>query len=311
LKSKAAKKPPAAVDCSLRFEPVGIESMIRVLDAISWIDNSTQKTIAQFTAIDPRTVGKVLKNGLTLGIIESFGDGFSLRLPYPPQGARAEKEAVLKEALFKMPMVVYLRQFLALGDSHSIAARKAATMVGVENYDESALAPLLKWAKELRALDPEKKIEDLVSEAVITKQLRHKDESQKIVAFLSHSSKDKPFIRQLSSDLVKEGIDVWLDERKILVGDSITEKIGQGLAQSDYFVIALSETSIGSAWVQKELSGALIREVEKRQVTVLPILISECQIPDMLKDKKYADFTESYREGLGQLLTRLKKQAHE
>ena len=280
--------------------------MLAVLDAISWLDNSTQKTIVQFTAVDPRTVGKVLKNGVTLGIIDSFDDAFSLSLPYPPKGSRAEKEAVLKEALFKMPLVVHLRQFLSFGDSHSIAARKAATMVGVENYDEAALAPLLKWAKELRALDPEIKAEDLVDEAVMTKQARHKDEAQKVVAFLSHSSKDKPFIRQLSSDLVKEGIDVWLDEHKILVGDSITEKIGQGLAQSDYFVIALSETSVDSAWVKKELSGALIREVEKREVTVLPILLGDCDIPDMLKDKKYADFRQSYKEGLRDLVLRMK-----
>ncbi len=280
--------------------------MLLVLDAISWIDNSTQKSITQFTAVDPRTVGKVIKNGLTLGIIDSFDDTFSLSLPYPPKGSRTEKEAVLKEAFFKMPLVVHLRQFLSLGDIHSVAARKAATMVGVENYEETALAPLLKWAKELRALDPEIKAEDLIDEAVMTKQARHQDEAQKVVAFLSHSSKDKPFIRQLSSDLVKEGIDVWLDEHRILVGDSITEKIGQGLAQSDFFVIALSEASVGSAWVKKELSGALIREVEKREVTVLPILLGECEMPDMLKDKKYANFRQSYKEGLRELVRRMK-----
>src|SRR5437588_104303 len=82
-------------------------------------------------------------------------------------------------------------------------------------------------------------------------------------------------IRQLASDLAKDGIDTWLDEHRILVGDSITEKIGQGLAQSDYFIIALSESSVSSAWVKKELSGALLREVERRKVTVLPIKLSE------------------------------------
>src|SRR5207248_344407 len=127
-------------------------------------------------------------------------------------------------------------------------------------------------------------------QAVKTKERRHVTDARKIVAFLSHSSKDKPFIRQLASDLAKADIDTWLDEQRILVGDSITEKIGQGLAQSDYFVIALSENSVGSAWVQKELSGALLREVERRKVVVLPIKLSDCDVPEMLKDKKYADF---------------------
>lgn len=306
MKTQSIKKSVSRKDCSLKFEPVGIESMLAVLDAISWIDSPKQKTIVQFAAVDPRTVGKVIKNCVTLRIIDSFDDVFTLNLPYPPKGSRTEKEAVLKEALFKMPLIVHFRQFLSLGDNHSVSARKAATMVGIENYNEQALAPLLKWAKELRALDPMIKAEDLVDEAVITKQARHKETAQKVVAFLSHSSKDKSFIRQLSSDLVKEGVDVWLDEHKILVGDSITEKIGQGLAQSDYFVIALSESSVSSNWIKKELSGALIREVERREVTVLPILLADCEMPEMLKDKKYADFRQSYKDGLRELVQRMK-----
>ena len=265
VKAKPVKKGRVNQACSLKFEPVGIDSMLAVLDAISWIGNPTSTTISQFTGGDPRTVGKVLKNALTLGIIEPFDDLFSLTLPYPPKGSRNEKEAVLKEALFKMPLVVHMRQFLSLGDSQSIAARKAATMIGVTNYDEGALVPLLKWARELKALDPAVMAEDLVEEAVFTKQARHQSEDKKVVAFVSHSTKDKPFIRQLSADLVGAGIDVWLDEHRILVGDSITEKIGQGLAQSDYFVIALSEASVKSEWVKKELSRALISEVEKKR----------------------------------------------
>jgi len=291
---------------SLKFESVGVDSLFSVLDAIAWVDQPTQKTITQFAGVDARTTGKVLKNCVTIGIIDPVGDTFSLKLPYPYKGSPEQKQAVVKESLFKMPLIVHMRQFLNLGDNRSTAARKAATMIGVENYSESAVAPVIKWATQLRALDPESTIEDLVDEAVVTKEQRHKTDAKKIVAFLSHSSKDKPFIRQLASDLAKEGIDTWLDEHRILVGDSITEKIGQGLAQSDYFIIALSESSVSSAWVKKELSGALLREVERRKVTVLPIKLSECQIPEMLQDKKYADFSKSYKEGLQQLIQTMK-----
>ena len=70
----------------------------------------------------------------------------------------------------------------------------------------------------------------------------------KRIAFISHSSKDKPFIRKLVADLTAEGVSVWLDEQRIRVGDSIPERIGQGLAESDIFLIALSENSVGSDW---------------------------------------------------------------
>jgi len=200
-----------------------------------------------------------------------------------------------------------LRQFLKLGDDHATALRKAATLAGVENYQESAVSPLLKWARELGAADPDTSVEDLVDEAVARKEVRHQAAKKTTVAFLSHSSKDKQFVRKLAADLTENGIDVWFDEQKILVGDSITEKIGQGLAQSDFFVIALSENSVNSAWVRKELSDAVIQEIEKKAVTVLPIKLDDCAIPELLRDKKYADFSKSYKVGLQELIQAMKQ----
>ncbi len=292
--------------CSLKFDPVGLESIFDVLDAIAWMSNATSTKIAQFTSMDPRTVGKVLKNGLTLEILDRVDDEYALRLPYPSKGSEDEKKAVLRESLYKMPLMRHLRQFLKLGDDHPAALRKAATLASVENYQESALAPLLKWARELGAADPDTSVEDLVDEAVARKEERHQAAKKTTVAFLSHSSRDKQFIRKLAADLTENGIDVWFEEQKILVGDSITEKIGQGLAQSDFFVIALSENSVNSAWVKKELSNAVIQEIEKRAVTVLPIRLDDCEIPELLRDKKYADFSKSYKIGLQELIQAMK-----
>ena len=276
--------------------------MIGVLDAVSWIDLASPKTISQFTDIDPRTVGKVLKNCLTLGIVENLSGAFAIRLPYPPKGSTEEKKTVLREAFVKMPLMVQMRQFLSLGDAQAVALRKAATMIGVEHYTQEALTPLLRWSRELGALDTTTSVEALVEAAVTSKEKRHETNGAKVVAFLSHSSTDKPFARRLSADLVQAGIDVWLDEQTILVGDSITEKIGQGLAKSDFFVIILSEKSVQSEWVRKELNRAIVQEVESKRVTVLPVLLTACEIPEMLKDKKYADFRASYKHGFLELV---------
>jgi TIR domain len=86
------------------------------------------------------------------------------------------------------------------------------------------------------------------------------------------------------------------------VGDSIPEKIAQGLAESDFFLIVVSENSANSAWVKKELSGALVHEIERRKVIVLPIKLDNAQMPDTIRDKLYADFSHSYEEGLEKLL---------
>lgn len=126
------------------------------------------------------------------------------------------------------------------------------------------------------------------------------------VAFLSHSSKDKVIIRQIASDLTAEGVEVWLDEQRIHVGDSIPGKIAQGLAQSDFFLIALSEHSVGSEWVTRELNNALVQEISNRRIAIMPLKLSSCEIPTLIADKKYADFSHSYREGLDSLIASIK-----
>jgi hypothetical protein len=55
--------------------------------------------------------------------------------------------------------------------------------------------------------------------------------------FISHSSTDKHFTSRLAQDLKRSGIPVWYDSWEIRVGDSIVEKIDQGLKECDYLII--------------------------------------------------------------------------
>jgi hypothetical protein len=277
--------------CSLSFQAANIDALFPVLDALAWLDLPTVRSISQFAGVDPRTSGKLLANSLIIGIVQRVtGDTYALALPYPYKGSQEQKTAVIREALVRMPLMQHLRQFMTLGDSTETALRKAATMIGVTNFDSKALAPLMRWGKQLDVIKPDLFVEDLVDQAVATKEKRHIEQKEKIVAFLSHSSRDKPFIRQLATDLTANGITVWLDEQMIKVGESILERVGQGLAESDYFLIALSDNSVNSEWVKKELNEALLKEIEERKVRVLPLKLSDCEIPSLIRDKKYADF---------------------
>lgn len=297
------KKSKISDKCSLSFAPSNIESLFPVLDALAWLDLPDSSVIAQFAGIDPRTVGKLLKNCMIIGIVQSVSESsYTLAIPYPYKGSQNQKEAVIREALVKMPLMINMRQFLVLDNSLDDALRKAATMINVKNFESKAFAPLMKWAKQLDVLDPNLVIDDLVYQAEKIKEDRHNKDKESIVAFLSHSSKDKKFIRQLAADLTRNNVNVWLDEQKINVGDSIASKISQGLVESDFFIIALSDNSIESEWVKKELNQALISEIEDKKVMVLPLKLSECKIPELIKDKKYADFSKNYKTGLEELL---------
>ncbi|HBB00287.1 MAG: hypothetical protein A2W86_14135 [Bacteroidetes bacterium GWD2_45_23] len=293
--------------CNLRFESVKIDSVYDILDGISWLDEPSIKDIAQFSGIDPRTAGKAIKNCVQIGLIkEVTKDFYSLTVAYPFKGSMEQKKAVLRESVFKMPLMVNLRQFLKLGDKLDDAIRKAATVQKVQNYDKTSIDPLIKWATQLKALSLEMAYEDFVEEGIKQKEIRHKETKSNKVVFLSHSSKDKPFIRQLAADLTNENVLVWLDEQQINVGDSINEKISQGLAESDYFIVALSDNSVNSEWVKRELNSALITEIESKKVKILPIKLSDCEFPPLIKDKKYADFTKSYKAGLTELIKSIK-----
>lgn len=289
-----------------RFEPAKIDSLFVVLDAIAFVDSPTSAAVAQFAGIDPRTAGKLLKNALQIGLIDSVGSGYVLLTPYPFRGSQEQKQAVVREALVRHPLLTGVRQFLRLGDTTQVALRKAATIHGITPFNPTDLNPLLEWAQSLGALRPDLIAEDLVDAAETKKEERHHADKQRRVAFLSHSSADKPFIRQLAGDLTASGVDVWLDEQRIRVGDSIPDKIAQGLADSDYFLIGLSQYSVASEWVKKELNNALVTEVQRRKVHILPLKLDDVEIPPIIKDKKYADFSKSYKTGLEELLAALK-----
>lgn len=298
-KKTTSKKPTttklSASSNSQRFEPAKLDSLFEILDAIAWIDTPSSKRVAQFAGIDPRTAGKLLKNAVQIGLVDTVSTGYVLVLPYPYKGSQDQKKAVVKEALVRLPLLTSVRQFLRLGDKTEVALRKAATIAGISPFVPADLNPLLEWAHSLGALQSSLVAEDLIDEAETKKERRHLDAKDQRVAFLSHSSADKAFIRQLAADLTANGISVWLDEQRIRVGDSIPEKIAQGLAESDYFLIAMSQKSSESAWVQKELNSALMSEVQRRKVHILPLKLDDTTMPPIIADKKFADFSKSYR----------------
>jgi hypothetical protein len=104
--------------------------------------------------------------------------------------------------------------------------------------------------------------------------------------FICHSSLDHPFVEMLSSRLKQDGIDVWIDDWMINVGDSIIQKINEALEASSYFIIVLTENSINSDWVKKELNATLMKQIVKKDVKILPLLlgINVEQLPPLLID---------------------------
>lgn len=89
--------------------------------------------------------------------------------------------------------------------------------------------------------------------------------------FISHASEDKDdFVRPLAATLTALGLKVWYDEWTLTIGDSLRQKIDEGLAASDYGIVVLSQTFFAKKWPQAELDGLFAREMAGRKV-ILPV----------------------------------------
>jgi hypothetical protein len=125
--------------------------------------------------------------------------------------------------------------------------------------------------------------------------------------FICHASEDKAFVEKLVVELDFRALHAWFDQREILVGDSIVEKINLALKETRYVVVVLSKRSVNKPWVRRELGSSLMRQLSNEGVLLLPVLLDECEIPPLLADIKYADFTRSFDKGLLDLLCAIRR----
>jgi TIR domain/Pentapeptide repeats (8 copies) len=142
--------------------------------------------------------------------------------------------------------------------------------------------------------------------------------------FISHSSLDKEFARKIYHDLQALSVKCWLDEKKILPGDSILEEVDRGIKLWDRLLLVCSRNSLSPTtgwWVEQELERALEKEREFRRSghnigTIIPITIDDYVFAEWssryratVLERKVGDFrnadTQAYAESLGQLVAAL------
>ena len=119
--------------------------------------------------------------------------------------------------------------------------------------------------------------------------------------FISHSTNDKPIARQIASSLKEKSINVWLDEAEIRVGESIPDKVSEGILSSEVLCILISKNSANSSWVKRELNAFMPRFIAGDS-TLLPCKLDDTDPPALISDIKYADFSIDYSIGMNSLL---------
>jgi len=89
--------------------------------------------------------------------------------------------------------------------------------------------------------------------------------------FLSHSSKDKPFVHELYRRLTRDGVTCFLDEESIEWGENWVRALERGVDECEHMVFVLTPHFIESKWVELERTSSLADDPEnlKRKARLL------------------------------------------
>ncbi|OCL81891.1 toll/interleukin-1 receptor domain-containing protein [Arcobacter porcinus] len=109
-----------------------------------------------------------------------------------------------------------------------------------------------------------------------------------IKAFLSHSSADKERFVRIVADKLRNKMNIHYDEYTFEAGNKTIDEIFLGLEQTDLFVFFISDNSLKSEWVKKELLIANNNRTKTKQF--YPIIIdknikyNDERIPNWIKE---------------------------
>jgi hypothetical protein len=127
----------------------------------------------------------------------------------------------------------------------------------------------------------------------------YKGRRQKDSCFISHSSADKEFARRLCSRMRDEGIRAWFDEEDMKAGREVHPQIDAAIRTHDKFLLILSEASMHSAWVAREIRRTRLAERREGQRKLFPIRLvdfSQIKAWELLDNSSGEDLAEVVRK---------------
>lgn len=114
--------------------------------------------------------------------------------------------------------------------------------------------------------------------------------------FISYSTVDSDEVLDFVSILKNSGVEFFLDKIDIGWGESIVERVFSGIHSARFVVVFVSENSLKSNWVKREIIAAFEREIETDTLTLLPVLSCSQEefvsVFPFLKSKKYLKFDD-------------------
>jgi uncharacterized protein YjbI with pentapeptide repeats len=93
--------------------------------------------------------------------------------------------------------------------------------------------------------------------------------------FISYSTKDEAFAQRLHSRMREAGLRVWFAPEDMKGGDYFFEQIERAIQLHDRLLLVLSEDSIQSKWVEREIRNARKVERAEKRRKLFPITLTD------------------------------------
>lgn len=125
--------------------------------------------------------------------------------------------------------------------------------------------------------------------------------------FVAYAAEDAPVVNRLCDRLESEGIDAWLDRRRLLPGDDWKRAIFTAIRNADFFIACLTRRSISKRGTfQAELRHALdwASQIPLEDLYLMPVRIEECRVPRRISaETQYVDLFPNFEDGVRRLVT--------
>jgi hypothetical protein len=107
--------------------------------------------------------------------------------------------------------------------------------------------------------------------------------------FLSHSSSDKQWVRQLNGALESLGLTTFLDQRDIQSPDNFVLSISDALRDSRFLVLVVTPKLVLSQWVKQEWTAHMATHGPIGRI--IPIVLEPAELPELLRPIQQIDAT--------------------
>ncbi len=92
--------------------------------------------------------------------------------------------------------------------------------------------------------------------------------------FISHSSKDDAFVKELRQTLELFGQKTWVDSRELTAGEFLKPTLEKAIREANFFLLIVSNASLDSEWVEWELETAQDEAANREgPFKIVPILL--------------------------------------